>query len=202
MNLKKLAIVLGIIQFNGLHAQNIEFENLKIGHIVDDFSTENHLGERWILGKELLKGPIVLIFYRGQWCPFCNRHLSELQDSLAVLKELGVQVVAISPEKPEKINLTIQKTGAEFPILWDKDYVISDYFGLTFEPNGTSKAMYNTMLGADLSNAHSDTTGRLPIPATIIIDSSRVVRWVRADKNYRIRPSSSEIIEAVKNLEL
>lgn len=115
MNLKKLAIVLGIIQFNGLHAQNIEFENLKIGHIVDDFSTENHLGERWILSKELLKGPIVLIFYRGQWCPFCNRHLSELQDSLAVLKELGVQVVAISPEKPEKINLTIQKTGQNSP---------------------------------------------------------------------------------------
>src|SRR5690606_20240761 len=121
------------------------------------------------LSEALENGPVVLIFYRGQWCPVCNKHLSAFQDSIDLLNAAGVQVIAISPEKPELLSETREKTAASYTLLYDEDYKISTLFDVRFTPKKTDRIMYNTFLGADLKNAHSDDSEQLPIPATYLI---------------------------------
>lgn len=140
---------------------------------------------------------MVVVFIRGQWCPFCNKHLSHLQDSLSLIYEKNASVVIISPEKSEFIKKTIQKTGAEFTILYDEGYKISDAFDLTFKPDNATRLMYNTLLGAKLKESHSDDTERLPVPATFIIDTDGKIVWRHFDPDYKKRSTVSDIVKNI-----
>jgi len=103
-------------------------DGLPIGTVVEDFSTVDQNGNDFNLALALEKGPLVLVFYRGFWCPYCNKHLEILQDSLSMIEELGAGVVAISPEKPEFLEKMVEKSGAAFTLLYDEDYLIEDAF--------------------------------------------------------------------------
>lgn len=201
MKLATLSILFFIVMTTSVFGQTNSISAIQVGDTVENFTAADSQGKLWILREALDSGPVVLIFYRGQWCPYCNRHLSEFQDSLATFSRLGVQIVAVSPERPEKLVRTIEKTDAEYTLLWDENYKLSDYFNLTFLPSSTTRAMYNSFLGADLYNSHSDTTGRLPIPATFIIGSDGIVKWLFVDENYKNRSSVTEIIQQLRILE-
>jgi peroxiredoxin len=148
----------------------VEAFGLEIGDPIQNFTAKDIHHQTYSLDDALVNGPVVLIFIRGQWCPFCNKHLSQIQDSLPLIYAKGASVVVISPEKSEFIAKTIEKTGAEFTILYDEDYRISDAFDVTFKPDSITRTMVNMMLGAQLKDSHSDDTERLPIPATYIIN--------------------------------
>ena len=177
-----------------------EAEGLQIGDIVENFSALDQHDEIFTLKEALGKGPVVIVFYRGQWCPYCMKHLSHLQDSLQLIYEKGATVVAISPEKSEFLKRTATKTNASFYLLYDEGYKISDTFDVTFLPNRTSRIMYNTMLGADLKNAHSDESQRLPIPATFIIDQDGKIVWRHFDPDYKQRSSVSDIVKNIPEI--
>lgn len=153
--------------------------------------------EPYSLANALKKGPVVLIFYRGQWCPFCNMHLKALQDKLPQIYKRGASVVAVSPEKSEFLKRTAEKTGAEFILLFDEGYKIADAFDVTFQPGKLLRGVYNTVMRADLENAHSDDSERLPIPATYIIGTDGVIVWRHFDPNYIKR---SKVGDILKNL--
>ncbi|MBW6489944.1 MAG: AhpC/TSA family protein [Lentimicrobium sp.] len=172
-----------------------EAKGLAVGDHVEDFSAINQKGETFILSEALKQGPVVLIFYRGQWCPVCNRHLGQVQDSLQEIQKHGASVVAISPEKPEYSTKTVEKTQASFSLLYDENYVIANQFDVTFSPDSLTKVMYNVMLGANLKNAHSDDSQRLPIPATFIIGKDQKIAWRQFDPDYKKRSSIAEIIK-------
>lgn len=174
--------------------QNPEPKGLKIGDKAPLFKAVTHNNENFVLAESLKKGPVVILFYRGQWCPICNRHLSNLQDSLNLIRKAGATVVAISPEKPELMNKTAKKTNAEFILVFDDGYKICNAFDVTFTPDKATKIKYNTMLGADLENAHSDESTRLPVPATFIINQDGEIVWRHFDPNYKNRASASQII--------
>ncbi|MCA1761239.1 MAG: AhpC/TSA family protein, partial [Bacteroidales bacterium] len=144
---------------------------IEVGRQAPDFSAKDASGESFQLAEELKTGPVVVIFYRGHWCPICNRHLSEIQENLGKIMEKGVRVVAVSPEKPEYLEKTAEKTEAKFTLLYDEDYKIADAYDVSFLPGATTRAMYNTMLGANLKEAQSDDSQRLPIPATYIVNT-------------------------------
>ncbi|MCD4736791.1 MAG: AhpC/TSA family protein [Bacteroidales bacterium] len=150
------------------------------------------------LKKAFSDNPVVLIFYRGHWCPVCNAHLSNLQDSLRLIENTGATVVAISPEKPEFSEVTAEKTGANFRLLYDEDYKIADAYDVTFRPDGTQRIMYNVFLGADLKEAHSDESQRLPVPATFVIDTDGTIKWRHFDPDYKNRASVKNILDALK----
>lgn len=78
------------------------------------------------LKEALTNGPVVIIFYRGFWCPFCNKHLAQIQDSLNLITDKGTTVIAVSPEKPEYLEIMAKKTGAKFILLYDEGYKIED----------------------------------------------------------------------------
>jgi peroxiredoxin len=197
-----LALLLFFISFYTMKSQNTyrtatTAKGLQVGDTVNDFTATDLHGNIYQLSSALKNGPVVVIFYRGHWCPYCNQHLKNLQDSLSLIYEKGVSVVAISPEKSEFLKMTAEKTGAEFSLLYDEGYHLSDLFDLTFRPDSLTRVIYNTVLGADLKNAHSDESQQLPIPATFIINQNHTILWRHFDPDYKKR---STIPDIVKNL--
>lgn len=174
-----------------------EAKGLAVGAKVSKFTTVDQFNKTYNLSDALKKGPVVLMFYRGQWCPVCNRHLSQLQDSLQLIYKKGATVVAISPEKPELLEKTASKAKASFTLLYDKDYAIAQAFDVLFKPTDKEVSLYNGRLNANLEAAHSDNSTRLPVPATFIINKKGIIVWRHFNPDFRVRASVKEI---VKNL--
>ncbi len=152
------------------------------------------------LEKALQQKPVVLIFYRGFWCPVCNKHLGAIQDSLSMIEASGAKVIAVSPEKPDYLNKMAEKTGAKFTLLYDEGYLIADAYDVTFKPTSTELFTYNVVLGAKLKKTHSDKTQQLPIPATFIIDQKGKIFWRQFNPDYKKRASVKEILKALDEL--
>ena len=210
-----------------LTAQNnrkaTEAKGLEVGQQAPVFSAKDANSETFQLSEKLKTGPVVLIFYRGQWCPVCNKHLSSIQENLEkimdagatvvavsltrprrcknVLGDAGATVVAVSPEKPEYLDKTAQKTGARFTLLHDENYKIADAYDVTFLPGNMTRVMYNTMLGANLKEAHSDDSQRLPIPATYVINTDGKIVWRHFDPDYKKRSTVEDIVAALNSIQ-
>lgn len=174
-----------------------EAKGLQVGDTVKDFSAINLHDSTFTLSEALKKGPVVVIFYRGQWCPVCNKHLSHLQDSLQMIYEKEASVIAISPEQSEFLKRTAEKTHASFSLLYDEGYKISDMFDVTFKPATMTTIMYNTLLGANLKKANTDDSQRLPIPATFIIGTDGKIVWRHFDPDYKKRSTVADIIKNI-----
>lgn len=170
-------------------------KGLNVGDKAPIFKALNQDSVIYKLSDELKKGPVVLIFYRGNWCPICNKHLSSIQDSLQLIYDKGASVIAISPEKPEFLSKMSEKSGAKFNLLYDENYKISDAYDVTFLPDKKQLAIYNTMLNANLEKTHSDNSERLPIPATFIINKEGKIIWRQFDPNYKNRSHVSDILK-------
>lgn len=199
-------LVLAIFSNSPLTAQSDEgyrsadeARGLAVGDTVQDFSATELNLDNFKLSKALENGPVVLLFYRGQWCPVCNRHLSALQDSLDLITQKGAQLIAVSPEKPEYGAKMAEKTGARFTLLYDEDYAIAKAFDVLFLPDAATRSAYNTKLNAQLNNAHSDDSQRLPIPATFIIGQDGTILWRHFDPDYKKRASVKEITKALES---
>lgn len=174
-----------------------EINGLSVGDSVENFQAINQYGDTFDLYQSLKEGPLVLIFYRGQWCPVCNRYLSNMQDSIKFIYQKGAKVVAISPEKPELLAKTKQKTDAEFILLHDEGYKIAAMFDVLFKPSNSTLFIYNTFAGADLKDAHGQDEQLLPVPATFIIGKNKKILWRHFDRNYKIRAGVWEILQNI-----
>ncbi|MFC2115973.1 peroxiredoxin-like family protein [Bacteroidota bacterium] len=191
-----------LLAFASISAQNFrsvdEAVGLKPGVTAPMFEAIDADSNGYSLAEALESGPVVIIFYRGIWCPYCNRHLGLIQDSLQFIYEKGATVVAISPEKPEYLEMTREKTGSEFTLLYDEGYRIADAYDVTFLPEQRTTVKYNTFMGAKLKEAHSDDSQRLPIPATYIVNQNGLITWRQFDPNYKKRSNVSEIVKALE----
>ncbi|MDX2445154.1 MAG: redoxin domain-containing protein [Bacteroidales bacterium] len=175
-------------------------KGLMIGVKAPSFSAIDSKGIEFSLNEALTATPVVVIFYRGYWCPVCNKHLGQIQDSLQLIYEKGATLVAISPEKPEYLNKMSEKSGAAFTLLYDEDYKIAEAFDVSFLPEEKQLFVYNTVLNAKLKKTHSDDSQRLPIPATYIINQDGIIIWRQFDANYKNRSNVSEILEVLQEL--
>ncbi|MBN2775863.1 MAG: AhpC/TSA family protein [Prolixibacteraceae bacterium] len=171
-----------------------EAKGLEVGTKAPLFTAVDAENTTFDLADALEKGPVVIIFYRGHWCPVCNKHLGQIQDSLSLITEKGATVVAISPEKPEYLEKMEEKSGVKFSLLYDEDYKISDAYDVTFLPDTKQIVLYNTMLNAKLKESHSDDSQRLPIPATYIINTEGKVVWRQFDPDYKNRSTVKDIL--------
>lgn len=184
---------------NGKDIEDVH--GIEVGEKAPLFTAVNAENKTFSLEEELKNGAVVLIFYRGFWCPVCNKHLSRLQDSLKQIQATGAQVIAISPEKPEYLDKMAEKTGAEFTLLYDEDYKIANAFDVTFKPSAMQLFTYNTVLGGKLKESHTDDSQRLPIPATYIINQEGIIIWRQFDPNYKNRSTVQEILKALEKIE-
>lgn len=165
------------------------------GTIAPSFTGKDNKGNIIEL-KQLLKTnrAVVLFFYRGQWCPYCNKYTTHLQDSLQMLAEKGFYVVAVTPETGENIHKTVEKTGASFSIIRDADYRIMKDYDVIYTVEGTTVARL-LQYGIDLDKANGNNDRKLPVPATYVIDKEGKISYVHFNKDYTQRASVRSILE-------
>ena len=168
-----------------------------IGDKAVSFELPNVRGGNLSLSSALQQGPVVLNFYRGSWCPFCNLELNALQAVLPEFRALGARLIAISPELPDKSLSHAEKLALEFDVLTDRGNAVARDYGLVMTVHSTLRPLYHQW-GLDVPAANGDNSYELPVPATYVIDSTGVVRAAHVDKNYTKRMEPAAILDALK----
>lgn len=169
-------------------------EGLQVNAAAPSFTGKDQHGKTVDLEEQLKKGPVVLVFYRGHWCPYCNNQLRKLEDSLSLITGKGASLIAVSPEKPENVAKTIQKTKASFPVLSDDGLTIMKSYDVVFTVDDKTVEKYKGY-GIDFTEVNGTTNGAsLPVPAVYIINKERKIIFRHFDKNYAKRVSVAEIL--------
>ncbi len=174
-----------------VRAQN----GLKEGAKAPNFVTVDNAGKKIDLDSILgSHKAVVLFFYRGQWCPYCNRYIQRMQDSLQLLVDKGAYVIAVTPETASNIGKTIEKTHASFSILQDRNYQIMKDYQVNYTVDDVLLSKLNTY-GVDLEKNNGNKDHVLPVPATYIIKPSGKITFVHFDKDYTQRPSIKTLLD-------
>lgn len=169
-------------------------KGLSLNEQAPDFSSSDQYGKSISLSNELKKGSVVLVFYRGQWCPYCNKALKQLEDSLSFIKEKGASVITITPEKPAYITQTISKTKASYSILHDEGLSIMKKYDVAFQVDEKTVEAYKKY-GIHFSEVNGEANGaNLPVPAVYVVNKQGKIVYRYFDKDYRKRSSIREIL--------
>ncbi|MGB3006456.1 MAG: peroxiredoxin-like family protein [Chitinophagaceae bacterium] len=183
-----------ILVFVSIHLTAQEApEGLFISSKAPEFKAKDQYENEIRLKDLLKKGKVVLVFYRGYWCPYCNKELARFQDSLSLITEKGATVVAVSPEKPENVLLTAEKTKATFSILHDAGLKIMKAYDVEFEVTENTITRYRNS-GLDLEKINGSNGKYLPVPAVFIIDKESNVSYRFFESDYKKRPSVKDIL--------
>lgn len=169
-------------------------EGLFIASKAPDFRAKDQHGKEIRLKDLLKEGKVVLVFYRGHWCPYCNKELSRLQDSLQLIKDKGATLVAVSPEIPENVEKTVEKTKAEYSILYDEKLKIMKAYDVEFEVQENVLTRYRNS-GLDIEKLNGPNGKYLPVPAVFIIDKESTIIYRFFDRDYKKRPSVKDLLE-------
>ncbi|WP_448702673.1 peroxiredoxin-like family protein [Mucilaginibacter sp. AW1-3] len=194
MNTKKyLLLMLAIFFSAGIFAQS----GLKKGADAPLFAAKDNSGKTIDL-KTILKShkAVVLFFYRGQWCPYCNKQMQHLQDSLQLLTGKGAYVVGVTPETAENISKTKEKTHASFSLVHDEGYKIMQAYDVNYKVDDQLYGKLKTY-GIDLEKGNGNTDHVLPVPATFIINKSGKIVFAQFDPDYTKRASVSQMLQAL-----
>jgi peroxiredoxin len=172
---------------------------LKAGDKAPDFELPDTLGKTFKLSDLTAKGPVVVTWYRGGWCPYCNIALRGFHRALPEIQAAGGTLAAISPEVPETAMHTVQKNQLGFPILSDHGNTVARWFGVAYRVPG---AVLETLKksGRDLARLNGSESGTLPLAVTYVIDTDRVIRYAYVESNYRQRAEPADVIAALKQL--
>lgn len=183
-----------------LAANGIAERALKAGAMAPDFTLPDMHGNKVQLSALLAKGPVVLSFYRGGWCPYCNLELRALQQVLPQLQQLGASLVAVSPQKPDESLSTAEKNALSFPVLSDLASAVASSFGITFDLAEELRPIY-TEFNHPLPQKNGVDSWALPIPATYVIDQKGKILLSFVDVDYRNRLEPSEVITTLSSIQ-
>jgi len=169
-------------------------EGLFINSKAPDFKGKDQNGNEIVLKDLRKKGPVVVIFYRGYWCPYCNKELTRFQDSLQLITEKGASVLAVTPEASEGVNKTIEKTKAVFPIIHDEEMKISKQYKVAYEVDERTAGRYKSF-GTDLLAINEQKLKAwLPVPAVYIVNKEGSVTYRYFNEDYKKRPFVKDIL--------
>lgn len=171
---------------------------LKVGDKAPDFELPNATGKTVKLSTLLKDGPVVVTWYRGAWCPYCNIALRGFQKVLPEIKAEGASLVAISPQTPDNSATTVEKDALGFEVLSDKGNKAAHAFGVAYKLPVTLVKQFKGRL--DLNKYNGDTSNELPLGATYVIDQKGVIRYAFVDADYRKRAEPSAVVAGLKNL--
>jgi peroxiredoxin len=154
---------------------------------------------RRVSSAELLsQGPLVVSFYRGVWCPYCNMELRALQEALPTFRELGANLVAISPQSAVNSRKSRRTNGLDFPILSDPGNKTAAAFGLRFGLPDYMVELYKSLKN-DLPAFNGDTSWTLPMPGRFMIGQNGVIRYAEVNPDYTHRPEPSDMVPALRS---
>ena len=170
----------------------------KEGDKAPDFELKDGAGKLIKLSALLRKGPVVLAFYRGGWCPFCTSELRDLEVNLDQLQKAGATLVAISPQIPSKSEWTETKNQLTFPVLSDPGSKVASQFGLTYKIHGGTMKRLKAN-GVKLSEFNGTDDGVLPLPWTYVVDRNFNITYAFVDADFRKRAKAIDVIHAVES---
>ncbi len=170
---------------DGTDLPAIDLDRVKVGQPAPDFTLARHGGGTTTLSDYRGEKNVVLVFFRGYWCPYCITQLTELRTLLDPELKQDTELVVISVDDEDETRMTISRVGKDgnepdFVFLSDPDHRVIDRYGI-LNPNGGRR-------------------GPLPHPATYVIDKAGVVRWLDVQTDYKIRPTNAMILDALKKL--
>ena len=172
---------------------------LKAGDMAPPFVLKDPGGKSVSASELLAQGPLVVSFYRGVWCPYCNMELQALQEALPAFRELGANLVAISPQNAVNSRKSVRNNGLEFPILSDPGNETAAAFGLRYALPGYLIELYKSLKN-DLPTFNSDMSWTLPMPGRFAIGQDRVIRYAEVNPDYTHRPEPADMLPAVRSL--
>ena len=143
--------------------------------------------------------PTVLIFYRGGWCPYCNRHLADLMKVEKDLVAKGYQLIGISPDTAEELNKSMEKEKLAYKLYSDSSADAMKKFGIAFKVEDELVAKYKNDYKIDLEKASGQTHHILPVPSVFVVDPSGKIIYAYSNPDYRVRLKGEEVLEAVES---
>ncbi len=185
--------------FARLMASDFGANAINVGDTAPDFTLPNARGGEQRLADALAQGPVVLNFYRGGWCPFCNLEFRALQQRLPEMQQLGARLIGVSPETPDNSLATAEKHALQFDVLSDVGNRVAGDYGLEMVVDEAVRPLYLEW-GLDIPAANGDDSYVLPIPATYVIDAGGTVRAAYVDKNYASRMEPEAIVAALLDI--
>lgn len=165
-----------------------------------NFELPNQHGQSVQLNDLLAKGPVVITFYRGSWCPYSNLQLKALQSRLPEIHVLGAQLVAISPQMPDGSMSENEISNMDFVVLSDQNADVAASYGVAWQVPEFLLEHMRVDRGLDLESLNNGNGSILPIPATFVLNSEGKVTWRYVDVDYRTRSEPEDIINALKAL--
>ena len=173
---------------------------LAVGDTAPSFTLNDAVGNEIVLGDLLAKGPVVVTFYRGEWCPYCNLQLAALQKALPKIVAAGATLVAISPQAPNHSLTMTEKHELAFPVLSDLDQSVSEAYKVRFDVTGELEDLQVNVFQSDPAAQNADGRRSLPVPSTFVIDRSGIVRFASVDADWRVRVEPADLVASLEAL--
>jgi peroxiredoxin len=174
-------------------------EPFKVGEVLPGFTLTNAEGEAVSLAEQLAKGPVVVVFYRGSWCPYCVKALDSVEESVADINKLGATVLAISPQKAQQSVDLRKKLGLSYQLLTDQDNQLAARLGLMFTLDAETIEKYRKY-GIDVGVSNGTEAWQLPIPATYVIDRTGTIRYAWTDADYTKRAPVKKVMQTLETI--
>lgn len=171
---------------------------LQVGDVAENFTLGNASGKKVTLYDELKNGPIILMWYRGGWCPYCNMTLHHMQEALPEFKKHGANLLALSPEVPDSSITTKEKNELEFEVLSDIDNTVARKYKVVYKLTDDVAASYEASFG--LSTYNGNKNAELPLAATYIIGQDKVIKYAFLNVDYRKRAEPQDLIHLLKEM--
>lgn len=172
---------------------------IEIGETIPDITLKTAFAHDADLRDLVSEKPTLLIFYRGGWCPYCNAHLSQLAEIEEQLYDMGVQVLAVSPDQPNYLKESTMEHELNYQLLSDSDMNASKKFGLAFRVDSVTVNQYKKN-GMNLAERSGYEHYLLPVPAAFLVDTTGVIRYRYFNPDYTVRIENDEILAALKEL--
>lgn len=193
-----VSLVLALAARAELAPSATEARPLAIGAHVPFATVRTAEGADFDLSAALAAKPTLVIFYRGSWCPYCNKHLAALVDIEPKLLALGYQILAISPDEPAGLRTMSEKNHLNYRLLSDRGMVAAEAFGVAFRVDGATLEKYREYK-IDLPPVPGEPTARwLPVPAAFLIGRDGVIRYVYSNADYKVRASVDALLAAAQ----
>ncbi|MGP0585681.1 peroxiredoxin-like family protein [Paenibacillus timonensis] len=173
---------------------------LSEGQKAKDFTLNNSLGQAVNLYDELSQGPVVLTFYRGGWCPFCNMQLRTYQKVLPQIEAIGGRLIAVSPQSPDNTLTQQEKEDLQFQVLSDTNGLTAAAYNILYDVPDYIQDIFLNKFNLDLAEYNATNRWILPVTSTFMIDESGIVRSAYVEPDFMKRPDPEDILEQLRRL--
>jgi peroxiredoxin len=170
---------------------------LKAGDMVRDFTLNDPDGKPVSLAKLLKQGPLVITFYRGVWCPYCNLELQGLESTMTAFRDLGANLIAISPQNAVNSRKSVRSNNLTYPILSDPHNEVAAAFGIRFELPDYLVELYKE-LNNDLPAFNGDDSWTLPMPARYVVGRDGTILYSEVNPDYTHRPEPEDMLPVLR----